>query len=75
MLRANGPAGVAAAALGTESVPRVAKIVGPGSPAVTVAQILAQVHGVATNMLCGPSESLIIADASAKDRGWTWKVG
>ena len=65
VLRANGPAGVAAAVLGTQRVPRVSKIVGPGSPAVTVAQIIAQVHGVATNMLCGPSESLIIADDSA----------
>jgi histidinol dehydrogenase len=65
VLRANGPAGIAAAALGTERVPRVAKIVGPGSPAVTAAQVLAQVHGVATNMLCGPSESMIIADDSA----------
>lgn len=65
ILRANGPAGVAAAALGTATVPRVAKIVGPGSPAVTAAQVIAQVHGVATNMLCGPSESVIIADDSA----------
>jgi histidinol dehydrogenase len=64
VLRANGPAGVAAVALGTATIPRVAKIVGPGSPAVTAAQILAQIHGVATNMLCGPSESLIIADDS-----------
>lgn len=65
ILRANGPAGVAAVALGTASVPRVAKIVGPGSPAVTAAQVLAQVHGVATNMLCGPSECLVLADDSA----------
>jgi len=65
VLRANGPAGIAAAALGTASVARVAKIVGPGSPAVTAAQVIAQVHGVATNMLCGPSESMIIADDSA----------
>jgi histidinol dehydrogenase len=65
VLRANGPAGVAAAALGTESVSPVLKIVGPGSPAVTAAQVIAQVHGVATNMLCGPSESVIIADDSA----------
>jgi histidinol dehydrogenase len=65
VVRVNGPAGIAAAALGTERIPRVAKIVGPGSPAVTVAQLLAQEHGVATNMLQGPSESLILADASA----------
>jgi len=64
IVRANGPAGVAAVVLGTATVPRVAKIVGPGSPAVTAAQVLAQLHGVATNLLCGPSESLIIADDS-----------
>ncbi len=64
IVRANGPAGIAAVALGTQTIPRVAKIVGPGSPAVTAAQVLAQVHGVATNMLCGPSESLIVADDS-----------
>jgi histidinol dehydrogenase len=64
VVRANGPAGVAAVVLGTQTIGRVAKIVGPGSPAVTAAQILAQVHGVGTNMLCGPSESLVLADDS-----------
>lgn len=64
IVRANGPAGVAAVVLGTQSIPKVSKIVGPGGPAVTAAQVLAQVHGVGTNMLCGPSESLIIADDS-----------
>jgi histidinol dehydrogenase len=63
--RVNGPSGIAAAVLGTASIPRVRKIVGPGSPAVTVAQLLAGEHGVTTNMLQGPSESLIIADDSA----------
>jgi histidinol dehydrogenase len=65
VLRGNGPALVAAAAVGTQSVTAVRKIVGPGSPAVTAAQILAGLHGVVTNMLCGPSESLLIADDSA----------
>src|SRR5262249_36254132 len=37
----------------------------PGSPAVTVAQLLAQEHGVVTNVLQGPSESLVLADDSA----------
>ncbi len=64
IVRANGPAGVAAVVVGTQTIPRVAKIVGPGGPAVTAAQVLAQVRGVATNMLCGPSESLIVADDS-----------
>jgi histidinol dehydrogenase len=63
--RVNGPSGIAAAALGTERVPKVRKVVGPGSPAVTVAQLLAQEHGVVTNVLQGPSESLVIADDSA----------
>jgi len=65
VFRANGPAGIAALTFGTETVPRVLKIVGPGSPAVTAAQVLAQRYGVATQMLCGPSESLLIADDSA----------
>jgi histidinol dehydrogenase len=63
--RVNGPSGIAAAALGTERVPKVRKLVGPGSPAVTVAQLLAQEHGVVTNVLQGPSESLVLADDSA----------
>ncbi len=63
--RVNGPSGIAAAVLGSSSIPRVRKVVGPGSPAVTVAQLLAAEHGVATNMLQGPSESLILADDSA----------
>lgn len=65
VFRVNGPAGIAAAAFGTESVPRVRKVVGPGSPAVTAAQIQVQVHGCATAMLFGPSESMVIADDTA----------
>ncbi len=65
VFRANGPAGIAALTFGTTTFPRVRKIVGPGSPAVTAAQVLAQRFGTATNMLCGPSESLLIADATA----------
>jgi histidinol dehydrogenase len=65
LLRANGPAGIAACAFGTETFPRVSKVIGPGSPAVAAAQIQVQAHGCATVMLFGPSESLIIADDSA----------
>lgn len=65
VFRANGPAAIAALTFGTETIPPVLKVVGPGSPAVTAAQVLAQRFGVATQMLCGPSESLLIADASA----------
>lgn len=65
VFRANGPAGVAALAVGTETIPRVSMVVGPGSPAVTAAQIQVQVLGCSTVMLFGPSESLVIADETA----------
>ena len=65
VFRANGPAGIAAAAFGTESIPKVVKVVGPGSPAVTCAQIEVQRYGCSTMMLLGPSESLILADDTA----------
>jgi histidinol dehydrogenase len=65
VFRVNGPAGVAALGFGTDTIPRVRKIVGPGSPAVTIAQVEMQRHGVATMMLLGPTESLVIADDSA----------
>jgi histidinol dehydrogenase len=65
VFRVNGPAGIAALGFGTESIPRVRKIVGPGSPAVTLAQVEMQRHGVVTMMLLGPTESIVIADRSA----------
>jgi histidinol dehydrogenase len=65
VFRVNGPAGIAALGFGTATIPKVRKIVGPGSPAVTIAQVEMQRHGVATMMLLGPTESLVIADDSA----------
>ncbi len=65
VFRVNGPTGIAALGFGTETIPRVRKIVGPGSPAVTIAQVEMQRHGVTTMMLLGPTESVVIADASA----------
>ena len=65
VFRVNGPAGIAALGFGTETIPQVRKIVGPGSPAVTIAQVEMQRHGVATMMLLGPTESLVIADDTA----------
>lgn len=65
VFRVNGPAGVAALGFGTQTFPKVRKIVGPGSPPVTCAQVEMQRHGVATMMLLGPTESVVIADASA----------
>ena len=68
VFRVNGPAGVAALGFGTESIPRVRKIVGPGSPPVACAQVEMQRYGVATMMILGPTESLVIADDSADPR-------
>ncbi|MFZ1489722.1 MAG: histidinol dehydrogenase [Ilumatobacteraceae bacterium] len=65
VFRANGPAGVAAMAFGTERIPKVVKVVGPGSWPVTVAQIEVQRWGTATMMALGPTESVVVADASA----------
>ena len=65
VFRANGPAGVAALALGTESIPRVRMVVGPGSPAVQAAQVICQLKGCHTRMVLGPTESMVIADRSA----------
>ena len=65
VFRVNGPAGIAALGFGTASIPKVHKVVGPGSPAVTIAQVEMQRHGVATMMLLGPTESLVIADDTA----------
>ncbi|MEP4649122.1 MAG: histidinol dehydrogenase, partial [Ilumatobacter sp.] len=65
VFRVNGPAGIAALGFGTASIPRVRKVVGPGSPAVTIAQVEMQRHGLSTMMLLGPTESLVIADDSA----------
>jgi histidinol dehydrogenase len=68
VFRVNGPAGIAALGFGTESIPQVRKIVGPGSPPVACAQVEMQRYGVATMMILGPTESLIIADDSADPR-------
>lgn len=60
-----GAQAVAAMTFGTQSVPKVDKIFGPGNQYVTAAKQLAQQHGVAIDMPAGPSEVLIIADDSA----------
>jgi histidinol dehydrogenase len=65
IFRVNGPAGIAAMGFGTQRIPRVAKLMGPGSPAVTIAQVEMQRHGVSTVMLLGPTESVVVADDTA----------
>lgn len=64
IFKLGGAQAVAALAYGTESVPRVDKIVGPGS--AYVAEAKKQVFGqVAIDMIAGPSEILVIASQSA----------
>ena len=56
---------IAAMTFGTETIPAVYKIFGPGNQYVTAAKKLAQSFGVAIDMPAGPSEVLVIADADA----------
>lgn len=58
-----GAQAIAAMALGTESIPQVDKIFGPGNTYVTLAKQMVQEEGVAIDMPAGPSEVLVIADA------------
>ena len=68
VFRIGGAQAVAALAFGTETVPRVDKIVGPGG--AFVAEAKRQVFGpVGIDMIAGPSEILVIADAGA-DPDW-----
>ncbi len=63
--KVGGAQAIAAMAYGTESIPRVDKIFGPGNQYVTMAKQLVQMEGVAIDMPAGPSEVLVIADAAA----------
>lgn len=68
VFRVNGPAGIAAMAFGTATIPKVRFLTGPGSPPVTCAQVEVQRHGTVTTMVLGPTESLVLADESADVR-------
>ncbi len=61
-----GVQAIAAMAYGTESVPKVYKIFGPGNPFVTTAKQIVSVKDVAIDMPAGPSEIAIIADDSQR---------
>ena len=67
IFKMGGAQAVAALAYGTQSVPKVDKIVGPGN--AYVAEAKKQVFGrVAIDMIAGPSEILVVADATADPR-------
>ena len=65
IFKAGGIQAIAAMAYGTESVPKVYKIFGPGNQYVTAAKQLVSLKEVAIDMPAGPSEVEVIADETA----------
>ena len=65
IFKAGGIQAIAAMAYGTESVPKVYKIFGPGNQYVTAAKQLVSLRDVAIDMPAGPSEVEVLADESA----------
>jgi histidinol dehydrogenase len=68
VFKLGGAQAVASMAYGTDTVPKVDKIFGPGNSWVTAAKQLvsADAHGAALDMPAGPSEVLVIADGTAR---------
>jgi len=65
IFKAGGVQAIAAMTYGTESIPKVFKIFGPGNQYVMAAKQLVQKEGAAIDMPAGPSEVLVIADETA----------
>lgn len=65
IFKVGGIQAIAGLTFGTETIPQVYKVFGPGNQYVTVAKQIATKHGVAIDMPAGPSELLIVADDTA----------
>ena len=65
ILKVGGIQAIAGLTFGTDSIPKVSKIFGPGNQFVTVAKQVATQYGVAIDMPAGPSELLVFADETA----------
>lgn len=65
IFKVGGVQAIAAMAFGTESIPKVYKIFGPGNSYVTLAKTLVQKEGIAIDMPAGPSELMVVCDKSA----------
>jgi len=65
IIKVGGIQAIAGLTFGTETIPKVYKIFGPGNQYVTVAKQLATKYGVAIDMPAGPSELLVVADETA----------
>jgi histidinol dehydrogenase len=63
--RVGGAQAIAAMAYGTQTIPRVDKVFGPGNQYVTVAKQIVSLEDVAIDMPAGPSEVAVVADESA----------
>ena len=63
--KAGGAQAIGAMAYGTQSIPQVYKIFGPGNQYVTCAKLLVQKDGLAIDMPAGPSEVAVLADETA----------
>jgi histidinol dehydrogenase len=66
IFKVGGAQAIAALSLGTESIPKVDKVFGPGNQYVTAAKVYAQRFGMAIDMPAGPSEVLVAADDSVR---------
>lgn len=64
--KTGGAQAIAAMAYGTESVPQVSKIFGPGNQYVTAAKQLVNKEGIAIDMPAGPSELLVMGDDESR---------
>jgi len=62
--KVGGAQAIAAMALGTETIPKVDKLFGPGNQYVTAAKQFAQQNGSAIDLPAGPSEVMVVADDS-----------
>ncbi len=65
VFKVGGAQAIAAMAYGTEQIPQVYKIYGPGNQFVTMAKQLISAQGIAIDMPAGPSEVAVLADAGA----------
>lgn len=68
IFKIGGAQAIAAMAYGTETIPSVYKIFGPGNQYVTAAKQLIQMQGIAIDMPAGPSEVCVLADATANPK-------
>ena len=65
IFKVGGIQAIAAMTFGTQSIPKVDKLFGPGNQYVTQAKVIAQNYGIAIDMPAGPSELLVIADQTS----------